>query len=151
GQKAGGDDHQVGQEDKQHQPTDDSGDHHILEFTIALIDAKKGIVMFEKVEVPVLGIVENMSMHICSNCGHHEPIFGTGGAQKLAEKYHTQLLGQLPLHITLREDLDNGTPTVVARSDSEFTDIYRQLAGRVAAQMYWQGEVIPGEIAFRAV
>ena len=67
---------------------------------IALIDAKKGIVMFEKVEVPVLGIVENMSMHICSNCGHHEPIFGTGGAQKLAEKYHTQLLGQLPLHIT---------------------------------------------------
>lgn len=71
--------------------------------------------MFEKVEVPVLGIVENMSMHICSNCGHHEPIFGTGGAQKLAEKYHTQLLGQLPLHITLREDLDNGTPTVVAR------------------------------------
>ncbi|MGR8971807.1 P-loop NTPase, partial [Klebsiella pneumoniae] len=72
-------------------------------------------------------------------------------AQKLAEKYHTQLLGQLPLHITLREDLDNGTPTVVARPDSEFTDIYRQLAGRVAAQMYWQGEVIPGEIAFRAV
>ncbi|MEG0558834.1 MAG: P-loop NTPase, partial [Comamonas sp.] len=60
---------------------------------IALIDAKKGIVMFEKVEVPVLGIVENMSMHICSNCGHHEPIFGTGGAQKLAEQYHTQLLG----------------------------------------------------------
>ena len=70
---------------------------------IALIDAKKGIVMFEKVEVPVLGIVENMSMHICSNCGHHEPIFGTGGAQKLAEKYHTQLLGQLPQYA--REDL----------------------------------------------
>lgn len=60
--------------------------------------------MFEKVEVPVLGIVENMSMHICSNCGHHEPIFGTGGAQKLAEQYHTQLLGQMPLHISLRED-----------------------------------------------
>ena len=118
---------------------------------IALIDAKKGIVMFEKVEVPVLGIVENMSMHICSNCGHHEPIFGTGGAQKLAEKYHTQLLGQLPLHITLREDLDKGTPTVVARPESEFTETYRQLADRVAAQLYWQGEVIPGEIAFRAV
>ena len=59
--------------------------------------------MFEKVEVPVLGIVENMSMHICSNCGHHEPIFGTGGAEKLAAQYHTQLLGQMPLHITLRE------------------------------------------------
>lgn len=109
---------------------------------IALIDAKKGIVMFEKVEVPVLGIVENMSVHICSNCGHHEPIFGTGGAQKLAEKYNTQLLGQMPLHISLREDLDNGTPTVISRPDSEFTAIYRDLADRVAAQMYWQGEVI---------
>ncbi|MDU5729446.1 MAG: iron-sulfur cluster carrier protein ApbC [Citrobacter freundii] len=106
---------------------------------IALIDAKK------------LGIVENMSMHICSNCGHHEPIFGTGGAQKLAEQYHTQLLGQMPLHISLREDLDRGTPTVISRPDSEFTAIYRDLAGRVAAQLYWQGEVIPGEIAFRAV
>lgn len=107
--------------------------------------------MFEKVEVPVLGIVENMSMHICSNCGHHEPIFGTGGAQKLAEKYHTQLLGQMPLHISLREDLDRGTPTVVSRPESEFTAIHRELADRVAAQLYWQGEVIPGEIAFRAV
>ena len=118
---------------------------------IALIDAKKGIVMFEKVEVPVLGIVENMSMHICSNCGHHEPIFGTGGAEKLAGQYHTQLLGQLPLHISLREDLDRGQPTVVSRPDSEFTGLYRKLAGRVAAQLYWQGEVIPGDIAFRAV
>ncbi len=98
--------------------------------------------MFEKVEVPVLGIVENMSVHICSHCGHHEPIFGTGGAEKLAQQYHTQLLGQLPLHITLREDLDKGTPTVVSRPDSEFTALYRQLAGRVAAQLYWQGEVI---------
>ncbi|XNM56671.1 iron-sulfur cluster carrier protein ApbC [Escherichia coli] len=102
---------------------------------IALIDAKKGIVMFEKVEVPVLGIVENMSVHICSNCGHHEPIFGTGGAEKLAEKYHTQLLGQMPLHISLREDLDKGTPTVISRPESEFTAIYRQLADRVAAQL----------------
>ncbi|MDX6040990.1 iron-sulfur cluster carrier protein ApbC [Scandinavium lactucae] len=118
---------------------------------IALTDAKKGIVMFEKVEVPVLGIVENMSMHICSQCGHHEPIFGTGGAERLAQQYHTQLLGQMPLHINLREDLDRGTPTVVARPDSEFTTLYRQLGGRVAAQLYWQGEVIPGDIAFRAV
>lgn len=73
------------------------------------------------------------------------------GAEKLAEQYHTQLLGQMPLHITLREDLDSGKPTVVSRPDSEFADMYRQLAGRVAAQLYWQGEVIPGEIAFRAV
>ena len=118
---------------------------------IALIDARKGIVMFEKVKVPVLGIVENMSMHICSSCGHHEPIFGSGGAQRLAEQYHTRLLGQLPLHITLREDLDDGLPTVIRRPDSEFTFLYRQLAGLVAAQLYWEGDVIPGDIAFRAV
>ena len=84
--------------------------------------------MFEKVEVPVLGIVENMSMHICSNCGHHEPIFGTGGAEKLAAQYHTQLLGQMPLHISLREDRQR-KPTVVSRPDSEFAQMYRQLAG----------------------
>lgn len=118
---------------------------------IALIDAMKGIVMFEKVHVPVLGIIENMSMHICSNCGHLEPIFGTGGAEKLAQKYHCKLLGQIPLHISLREDLDRGEPTVVSHPDSEFADIYRQLASNVAAEMYWQGEAIPTEISFRAV
>ena len=118
---------------------------------IALLDARKGIVMFEKVAVPVLGVVENMSMHICSECGHHEPIFGTGGAERLVQDYHTRLLAQLPLHIHLREDLDDGTPTVIRRPESEFTALYRQLAGRVAAQLYWQGEVIPGDIAFRAV
>lgn len=117
---------------------------------IALLDAAKGIVMFEKVHVPVLGIVENMSVHICSNCGHHEPIFGTGGAEKLVQKYHSRLLGQMPLHISLR-GLDRGTPTVISRPDSEFAEMYRQLAGRVAAQMYWQGEAIPTEIAFRAL
>jgi ATP-binding protein involved in chromosome partitioning len=79
---------------------------------IALLDAMKGIVMFEKVKVPVLGIIENMSMHICSQCGHHEAIFGTGGAQTLAEKYRCELLAQMPLHISLREDLDRGEPTV---------------------------------------
>nr|WP_024965068.1 iron-sulfur cluster carrier protein ApbC [Pantoea sp. IMH] len=118
---------------------------------IALVDARKGIVMFEKVDVPVLGVVENMSMHICSQCGHHEAIFGSGGALKLAEQYQTRLLSQLPLHITLREDLDDGQPTVVRRPDSEFTQIYRQLAGNVAAQLYWQGEVIPDDIAFRVI
>ncbi len=118
---------------------------------IALIDARKGIVMFEKVSVPVLGIVENMSVHICSNCGHHEPIFGSGGAAVLAEQYNTSLLGQLPLHITLREDLDDGEPTVIRRPDSEFTRLYRQLAGEIAARLYWDGEVIPEDIAFRVV
>lgn len=118
---------------------------------IALIDARKGIVMFEKVNVPVLGIVENMSIHICSHCGFHEPIFGTGGAERLAADHGTRLLGQLPLHISLREDLDVGEPTVVRRPESEFAALYRQLAGNVAAQLYWQGEVIPGDIAFRAL
>lgn len=118
---------------------------------IALLDAAKGIVMFEKVHVPVLGIVENMSVHICNNCGHQEAIFGTGGAEKLVQKYHSRLLGQMPLHISLREDLDRGQPTVISRPDSEFAGIYRQLAGRVAAQLYWQGEAIPTEISFRAL
>ncbi|MDN5970470.1 MAG: iron-sulfur cluster carrier protein ApbC, partial [Enterobacterales bacterium] len=118
---------------------------------IALLDAMKGIVMFEKVHVPVLGVVENMSIHVCSNCGFHEPIFGTGGAEKLAEKYKIRLLGQLPLHISLREDLDRGEPTMACRPDSEFSLIYRQLAANVAAQLYWQGESIPTEIAFRAL
>ncbi|VTR16747.1 antiporter inner membrane protein [Serratia fonticola] len=118
---------------------------------IALLDAAKGIVMFEKVHVPVLGIVENMSMHVCSNCGHHEPIFGTGGQRNWCRNTIAACWGQMPLHISLREDLDRGQPTVVSRPDSEFAEMYRQLAGRVAAQMYWQGEAIPTEISFRAL
>ena len=118
---------------------------------IALLDAVKGISMFNKVSVPVLGIVENMSMHICSNCGHHEPIFGTGGAEKIAEKYQVKVLGQQPLHIRLREDLDKGTPTVVASPQSEIAQSFLQLAEKVATELYWQGSVIPGEIMFREV
>ncbi|CAK9885382.1 MAG: Iron-sulfur cluster carrier protein [Candidatus Erwinia impunctatus] len=118
---------------------------------IALIDARKGVVMFRKVEVPVLGVVENMSMHVCSECGHQEAIFGSGGAELLAKQYQTQLLARLPLHISLREDLDQGQPTVIRRPESEFTASYRQLAGRVAAELYWHGEVIPESIAFRAL
>ncbi|EFA27641.1 opacity associated protein OapA, partial [Haemophilus influenzae HK1212] len=86
---------------------------------IALLDAVKGISMFERVSVPVLGIVENMSMHICSECGHHEAIFGTGGAEKMAEKYNVKVLAQLPLHIRIREDLDAGNPTVVRVPENE--------------------------------
>lgn len=118
---------------------------------IALIDAMKGLIMFEKVKIPVLGIIENMSMHICSQCGHHEAIFGTGGAEKIAKKHGSQLLGQLPLHISLREDLDRGEPTVISRPDSEFTQIYRQLAAKVAAELYWQGKPIPTEISIRTL
>lgn len=118
---------------------------------IALLDAIKGISMFQRVSVPVLGIVENMSMHICANCGHHEPIFGTGGAQKIAEKYDAKVLGQLPLHICLREDLDKGLPTVVSNSNEEIRQAYLQLAEKVSSELYWQGSVIPTEIMFREV
>lgn len=118
---------------------------------IALINAQKGIVMFNRIGVPVLGIVENMSMHTCKHCGYLEKIFGSGGAEQLAKQYQCALLGQLPLHISLREDLDRGKPTVISRPASKFAEIYRQLAGRVAAQLYWQGEVIPTSIALKAL
>lgn len=118
---------------------------------IALIDAVKGVSMFQRVSVPVLGIIENMSMHICSQCGHHEAIFGTGGAAKMAEKYNVQVLGQLPLHIRLREDLDKGVPTVVAEPSNEISQAFLQLAEKVASELYWQGSVIPSEIMFKEV
>ncbi|GKX56056.1 iron-sulfur cluster carrier protein [Leminorella grimontii] len=118
---------------------------------VALVDAMKGLVMFEKVHVPVLGIIENMSIHICSNCGHQEAIFGTGGAEKLIAKHGSQLLGQLPLHISIREDLDRGEPTVVAQPKSENSLLYRQVAAKVAAELYWQGQTIPSEINIRTM
>ena len=118
---------------------------------IALLDAVKGISMFERVSVPVLGIVENMSMHICSKCGHHEAIFGTGGAEKMAEKYNVKVLAQLPLHIRIREDLDAGNPTVVRVPENEISQAFLQLAEKVSTELYWQGSVIPSEILFREV
>ncbi|MDO4626199.1 MAG: iron-sulfur cluster carrier protein ApbC [Pasteurellaceae bacterium] len=118
---------------------------------IALLDAIKGIAMFNKVKVPVLGIIENMSMHICSHCGHQEAIFGTGGAEKIAQKYQVDVIGQLPLHLRLRQDLDQGVPTVVAAPDHEISHAFLQLAEKVATELYWQGSVIPSEILFREV
>ncbi|MDU8924272.1 iron-sulfur cluster carrier protein ApbC [Pasteurellaceae bacterium LIM206] len=118
---------------------------------IALLDAIKGIAMFQKVSVPVLGVIENMSIHICSNCGHHETIFGTGGAEKIARKYNVKVLAQLPLHICLREDLDKGVPTVISNSNAEIRQAFLQLAEKVATELYWQGSVIPSEIMFREV
>ncbi|WP_233134185.1 iron-sulfur cluster carrier protein ApbC [Aggregatibacter actinomycetemcomitans] len=118
---------------------------------IALLDAVKGITMFERVSVPVLGIVENMSIYICSNCGHQEAIFGTGGAERIADKYNIKVLGQQPLHIRLRQDLDRGEPTVIAAPDSEIAHSFLQLAEKVASELYWQGSVIPSEIMFREV
>lgn len=102
---------------------------------IALLDARKAVQMFRKVNMSVLGIVENMSTHICSQCGHEEPIFGSGGGARMAEQYAVPLLGQLPLDLRIREDLDHGRPTVVAAPDSELTMRYREVARNVAARL----------------
>lgn len=102
---------------------------------IALLDAQRGLKMFEKVSVPVLGLVENMSVHICSNCGHEEPIFGAGGGQKMAAKYGVELLGSLPLDIKIREQADGGHPTVVADPQGRTAQIYREIARKLAGKL----------------
>ena len=102
---------------------------------IALLDARKAVQMFRKVEMSVLGVVENMSTHVCSQCGHEEPIFGTGGGSRMAEQYGLPLLGQLPLALQIREDLDNGTPTVVSDPDSDLSASYREVSRSVAARL----------------
>ncbi len=107
---------------------------------IALLDARKGLKMFEKVQVPVLGIVENMSTHICSQCGHEEPIFGTGGGQRMAEQYGIDLLGSLPLDIHIREQADGGMPTVVADPQGEVALRYRDIARHAAAKLALQAK-----------
>jgi ATP-binding protein involved in chromosome partitioning len=102
---------------------------------IALIDARKGLKMFDKVGIPILGLVENMSIHICSNCGHAEHIFGQGGGAKMCADYDTELLGSLPLELSIRELADAGRPTVVGAADSRAADIYRAIARRVAVKV----------------
>jgi ATP-binding protein involved in chromosome partitioning len=102
---------------------------------IALIDARKGLKMFEKVGVPILGLVENMSVHICSNCGHEEHIFGEGGAAKMSKDYKVDVVGSLPLDIKIREHADSGKPTVVAEPDSRSAQIYKEIARKVAARI----------------
>jgi ATP-binding protein involved in chromosome partitioning len=104
---------------------------------IALLDAKKGIEMFRKVNVPVLGVIENMALHICSNCGHSEHIFGQGGGAKIAQAYQTQLLGSLPLDLSIRADADSGTPTVALDANSPLSQNYRAIARNMAASL-WQ-------------
>lgn len=110
---------------------------------IALLDAKKGIEMFQKVQVPVLGIVENMSTHVCSNCGHEEPIFGHGGGQAMAQSYHTQLLGSLPLALSIRANGDGGTPSVVAEPDSDISLRYRKIARTLGANLWRSNAPVP--------
>jgi ATP-binding protein involved in chromosome partitioning len=102
---------------------------------IALADARKGLKMFEKVAVPVLGIVENMSIHVCSNCGHAEHIFGAGGGARMAEQYGVKLLGELPLDAHIREEADSGRPTVVAAPDTPRAKAYFEMARRTAGAL----------------
>ncbi len=102
---------------------------------IALLDARKGLKMFEKVEVRVLGIVENMSIHVCSQCGHAEHLFGSGGGARMAAQYGVALLGELPLDMRIREDADGGTPTVVSEPGSARAQLYFQMARRTAARL----------------
>jgi len=102
---------------------------------IALIDARKGFKMFEKVGVPIVGLVENMAIHVCSQCGHAEHIFGAGGAQKMAADFGVEVLGSLPLDIRIREQADSGRPTVVAEPDSDIAAAYRAIARKVAVRI----------------
>jgi len=102
---------------------------------IALIDAKKGLKMFEKVGIPILGVVENMSFHICPKCGHESHIFGSGGAEKMSREYGTELLGQLPLDEAIRSQADSGKPTVVSDPDGPLAEIYRRIARRCAVKI----------------
>lgn len=102
---------------------------------IALLDVCKGIEMFHKVKVPVAGVVENMAMHVCSQCGHEEPIFGEGGGAQLADEYHVPLLGSLPLDLKIRQQTDSGKPTVLAEPDGQIAERYRVMARNMAVQL----------------
>jgi len=112
---------------------------------IALLDARKGLKMFEKVGVPIVGIVENMSIHVCSNCGHAEHIFGEGGAARMCADYNVPFLGALPLDIRIREQTDAGRPTVVADPDGKIAHIYREIARRTAVFVAQKAEDFSGK------
>lgn len=105
---------------------------------IALLDAKKGIEMFRKVNVPVLGVIENMAIHICSNCGHEEHIFGEGGGERIARDYQSELLGALPLDLSIRTGTDEGKPSVAADPESAISQKYRAIARKLMAKVQQQ-------------
>jgi len=107
---------------------------------VALIDARKGLKMFEKVGIPIIGIVENMSLHICTNCGHEERIFGTGGGERMCKDYNVEFLGALPLDINIRQQTDEGRPPVVADPDGRVAQIYKEIARRVAVKVAEQAQ-----------
>ncbi|MFT5446073.1 MAG: ATP-binding protein involved in chromosome partitioning [Gammaproteobacteria bacterium] len=107
---------------------------------IALLDARKGLKMFEKVNVPVLGIVENMAVHVCGNCGHAEHIFGSGGGERMATQFEVPFLGSLPLDIRVRADVDAGQPTVIKDPEGELAQSFRQIARATAARLSVQAK-----------
>ncbi len=102
---------------------------------IALLDARKGLKMFEKVGIPIIGIVENMSIYVCPNCNHQEHIFGQDGGKKMCEEYKVDFLGSLPLNLSIREQADSGRPTVVADPDGAISAIYKTIARKIAIQV----------------
>ncbi|SFY06416.1 MULTISPECIES: iron-sulfur cluster carrier protein ApbC [unclassified Pseudomonas] len=110
---------------------------------LALLDARKGVEMFRKVNIPVLGVVENMAVHICSNCGHAEHLFGEGGGEKLANQYGVELLASLPLSMLIREQSDGGKPTVIAEPESQIAMVYQELARHVGARIVLQEAAMP--------
>jgi len=112
---------------------------------IALLDARRGIEMFNKVKIPVLGVVENMSMHICSNCGHHEAIFGDEGGASLAKEYNVNVLGKLPLSLAIREQSDAGNPIVVNAPESDAAVIYQSIARKLGATLASQQDSLQGK------
>jgi ATP-binding protein involved in chromosome partitioning len=112
---------------------------------IALLDARKGYKMFEKVGIPIFGVIENMSTHICSQCGHEEHIFGEGGAARMAGDYGVDMLGALPLDIKIREQADGGAPTVVSEPDSRVAEIYRSIARRIAVKIAEKAKDMTGK------
>ena len=109
---------------------------------IALLDARKGIEMFRKVDVPVLGVIENMAVHICSECGHREHIFGEHGGDRIAKDYGVPLLASLPLTLSIREQTDAGTPTVATEPDSAITQMYLEAAAAVRDALTVQGDSV---------
>ncbi len=109
---------------------------------LALLDAKKGVEMFRKVNIPVLGVVENMAIHICSNCGHAEHLFGEGGGEKLATQYNVELLASLPLSMAIRSQSDAGKPTVIADPESQIAMIYQQMARTVGARIAQGSQIV---------
>ncbi|HET7921288.1 MAG TPA: iron-sulfur cluster carrier protein ApbC [Gammaproteobacteria bacterium] len=111
---------------------------------IALLDARKGLRMFQKVEIGILGVVENMSTHVCSQCGHEEHIFGQGGGERMAQEYGVRFLGDLPLELRIREQTDNGKPSVVAEPEGTIAQRYRDIARRTSAQLALNGRDYAG-------